>query len=170
MPRPRDRERLAGSPGTSPLSYPSWHGPASTTKDPVCPIPSTRLLGSAQRNSGGKEAGADPRRRSHLARGSPRAVPCNPCPGEFGAHAAASCASSAALTTWHTEEHTCGHSCNLPASGVSHSLRVPREDCPCHPHHPPHLQSAVVVHGPGTSHSVSSPPVTSLAPPPTTTS
>lgn len=27
----------------------------------------------------------------------------------------------AGLPSWHSGEHTCGHSCNLPASAVSHS-------------------------------------------------
>lgn len=84
-------------------------------------------------------AGAGPGRRSHLTRGSPRAIPGNPCPGEFRAHAAAFCLFGCSYNLARTEQHTCGYSCNLPASGVSHSLRVPQEDCPGHPHHPPHL-------------------------------
>lgn len=143
MPRPRGDGESAWQGHQAPPLPASLPGMGQLQPSPRTPsLPHPFYQAPGLRPTGQRRvrwAGAGPGRRSHLTRGSPRAIPGNPCPGELMAHAAAFCLFGCSYDLAHTEQHTCGYSCNLPASGVSHSLRVPQEDCPGHPHHPPHL-------------------------------
>lgn len=66
--------------------------------------------------------------QNHLANGSPRAKPGNPHPGDLRAHQSRLLPSPSGFhftlcqAGLFSGEATWRHSCNLPASGVSHSL------------------------------------------------